>query len=781
MGKTKVTSTHWGTYHVRTKGGRVSEIVPHPDDPAPAEIGAGMAEGVHHRSRIARPAIRESFLKHGIDAPRNKRATEPFVEVPWDEALDITAQHLSRVKADHGNQAIFGGSYGWASAGRFHHAQSQIHRFLNFFGGYTGSVDTYSYAAVSALMPHIVGRFSGMVLDGATSWDAIAGHCDLMVMFGGMADKNAQINAGGVGRHTLVEWLGRAKAGGTDFINISPLRSDGPTVTQAEWLTPRPNTDTALMLALAYVLQTEGLADQAFLDRYTTGYARFLPYLLGQSDGQPKTPEWASSITGLAPDTITQLARRMASGRTMITVAWALQRADHGEQPCWMAIVLAAMLGQIGLPGGGFGIGYGCANGVGNPTYPIRFPAFPQGRNPIPDRIPVARISDALLSPDVPYRFNGQDRVYPDIKMVHWTGGNPFHHQMDLGKLVRAFQQPEVIVVNEVWWTATARHADIVLPATSALERRDISMVRWDPLIAHMDQAIEPHGEARSDYAIFTGLAERLGLKDAFTEGRTADEWIDHIWGQARDAALEQGVTLPTRVDLAAAGTHTREVNAEPTVLLAAFRADPVGHPLTTPSGRIEIFSQVIADWNDPDCGGHPQWMESYEWLGAPSAKKFPLHLISNQPKRRLHSQLDFSAANDALKLQGREPATLNPTDAAARGIKAGDIIKVHNDRGACLAGVVLSTDVMPGVVQLATGAWYDPDEPGNPDAMCKHGNPNVLTRDVGTSTLGQGPTAHSTLVEVTRFDAPLPPITSFDPPTLLPKSAKPSPTRKTV
>ena len=352
------TSTHWGTYQVRSKNGRLKSVKSFEGDPDPSDLGGNMIDAIHHETRIRRPSVRASFLKDPTNSNPRARGTEPFVEIPWDEALDLVASELKRVRNTHGNASIFGGSYGWASAGRFHHAQSQVHRFLNGYGGYTASTDTYSYAAVSALMPHIVGPFSKMVLDEATSWDAIAGHADLVVMFGGMSLKNADINAGGVGRHTLEEWLGKARASGTEFINISPIRTDAPDVCDADWIAPHPNSDTALMLGLAYVLHTEGLGDQAFLGRYTSGYDRFLPYLMGQADGIAKTPDWAASLCGIPAQTITDLAKRMAAGRTMITVAWALQRADHGEQPCWMAIVLAAMLGQIGLPGGGFGIGY---------------------------------------------------------------------------------------------------------------------------------------------------------------------------------------------------------------------------------------------------------------------------------------------------------------------------------------------------------------------------------------------------------------------------------------
>jgi len=760
-------STHWGTFRARSEGGRITGITPWEGDPDPPEIGPGLADMVDHPLRIAQPMVRRSVLDDGPGARRTARGAEPFVAVGWDTALDLAAAEIDRVRRAHGNAAIFGGSYGWGSAGRVHHAQSHIHRFLNCIGGYTASVDTYSYAAVSALSPHVVGPFKTLVLDQATSWDSIADNTGLMVMFGGIAIKNAQVTSGGVGRHTTRHWLRQAHANGCRFVNISPIRDDTIPEIGAEWLAIRPGTDTALMLALAHVLESEGLADHAFLDRCTTGYDRFRAYLTGARDGAPKSPDWAAPICDIPAGTIRALARDMAAHRTMITLSWSVQRAEHGEQPGWMAITLAAMLGQIGLPGGGFGIGYGSENGIGNPVTPFRFPAIPQGRNPVTAAIPVARISDALLHPGEEYDFNGCRARYPDLRLVAWAGGNPFHHHQDIGRLLRALQRPETIIVNDIWWTPMARHADIVFPATTVLEREDISMTHWEPVITAMRQAIAPVGQARNDYDIYAGLARRLGAWDAYTEGRSAEDWLRHLWDQARQRAAEVGFSLPDLDTLRAQGMTELPPPEGPQVLLAEFRADPEAAPLPTPSGRIEIFSETVAGFGYDDCPGHPAWLEPREWLGAAATARYPLHLISNQPRTRLHAQLDAGRVSRAAKVAGREPIAMHPGDAAARGLSAGDVVRVFNDRGACLAGLVLSDALRPGVVQLSTGAWYDPDRRGDPAAMCKHGNPNVLTRDAGTSRLGQGPSAQTVLVEVERCPDP-PPVTAHLPPEIL-------------
>jgi biotin/methionine sulfoxide reductase len=197
--------------------------------------------------------------------------------------------------------------------------------------------------------------------------------------------------------------------------------------------------------------------------------------------------------------------------------------------------------------------------------------------------------------------------------------------------------------------------------------------------------------------------------------------------------------------------------------MMKAYRDDPDANRLPTPSGRIEIFSSTIHSFGYDDCVGHPAWYEPAEWLGSKLAKRYPLHLISHQPSTRLHSQYDHGSVSLAYKIQGREALTIHPQDAAARGIEAGAVVRVYNDRGACLAGVIVDDAVRPGVIVLPTGAWYDPLVPGEIGTLEKHGNPNVLTLDKGTSRLTQGCSAHTCLVEVEKFEGELPAITAFD------------------
>lgn len=752
------TSLHWGVYRPQVVDGQLEALVPAEWDKDPSPIGDSVAGAIASPTRIKRPAVRRSFLHESGGRP-DLRGQEPFVEVSWDVALDLVARELRRIKNEHGNQAIFGGSYGWGSAGRFHHAQSQLHRFLNCVGGYVFSTDSYSLGAGRVLMPHIVGNMDWL-LAAHTSWKNLAEHCELFVAFGGLPAKNAQTSPGGASDHLLGDALQAMSKAGVEFVNVSPLRDDLAGPEKNEWLAIRPGSDTALMMALSWVLITRGLHDEAFVQRYTVGYERFRDYLLGHVDGQPKDPHWAEKLTGIAARQITELAQRMASKRTMINVAYSLQRSIHGEQPFWMTVTLAALLGQIGLPGGGFGLGYGCMNNTGSGRKAFSGPRFEQGSNPVKDFIPVARVADMLLNPGAPFDYNGQQRHYPDIRLVYWAGGNIFHHHQDLNRLLDAWQRPETIIVHEQYWTAQARYADIVLPATTALERNDIGSAASDRFMIAMQQAIEPVGEARDDYSILADLAQRMGVGDSFTEGRDASAWLRHIYEQSRERAETFGVQLPDYEQFWRDGLFEVQYPETDMILLKPFRDDPQANPLPTPSGRIEIFSERIAGFGYTDCPGHPVWLDK-------PASSFPLHLLSNQPRTRLHSQYDHGACSRASKIHEREPLTLNRSDAQARGVSDGDVVRVFNERGAFLAGVIVSDDIRPGVVQIATGAWFDPLVHGQRGSLEKHGNPNMITLDVGASSLSQGCAAQTASVEIVRWDGELPEVTAFEPPLL--------------
>lgn len=706
--------------------------------------------------------VRKSYLARRWESDGSLREREPFVPVDWDTALDLTADALKHAIDTGGNESIYGGSYGWASAGRFHHAQGQLKRFLNLVGGYVHSRTSYSAGAAEIIVPHILGMPFFSLMRQAPTVEDIAANTNLVVCFGGIAMKNTQVMDGGLGAHTAEDQLRALAKTDTHFVNVSPLKDDMADFVGADWWPCRPNSDVALMLGLAHTIHSENLHDAAFLATYCVGFERFVPYLTGESDGQPKDADWASALADIPAEDIRALARRMASGRTLLGISWSLQRAEHGEQSYWMITLLAAMLGQFGLPGGGVAYGYGSVHNIGfagrrQPNF--RIAAMDQGNPPVNRYIPVSRIAEMLENPGGAYDYNGKRLNYPDIEVILWAGGNPYHHHQDLNRLRKAWANPGTVIVSEPWWTATARHADIVLPCSTTLERNDFAAGSNDTYITPMRQAVEPFAEARSDFEIFSALAERFDKFDEFTERRNEMQWVEHLYEQTRQRADAAGVHLPDFAEFwQGEQIDMREQLDEQRFALEKFRDDPNENPLRTPSGRIELFSETIASFDYDDCRGHPMWFDKQEWLGSAQARKFPLHLVSNQPKTRLHSQLDNGKTSQDAKVSGREIVRINPEDAAARKISEGDIVRLFNDRGACLAAVALTEGIRPGVVELPTGAWFDPAG----ESLEIHGNPNVLTRDAGTSKLAQGPTAHSCLIEVEKYAGELPDLTVF-------------------
>ena len=750
------TASHWGVYRLGSPEG----IMPVTDDPNPSRIGRGWYSAARDtNSRIMAPVVRQGWL----DGDSGKgRGTGPYVEIDWGDASELVAREIDRVREAHGNGAIFGGSYGWASAGRFHHAQSQLRRFLNLAGGYVSSRETYSHAAAEVLFPHIIGLSNRAFLDQMTSVRDVAEECDVLLSFGGISERTSQVSSAGVTHHDLGRALARLRERGARVVNVSPRGTDLP---GGEWVSIRPGTDTSLLLALSHEILAAGKADETFLARCTSGWEAWRTYLLGETDGVPKSAEWASALSDVPAAVIRAISADLVSRKSMIAVNWGLQRADHGEQVIWAALGLACIVGQIGGKGTGFSFGYGSTTHVGRASRLVGWPSFPQGENPVSDFIPVARIADMLLNPGRDYRYNGETRRYPDIRLVYWCGGNPFHHHQDLFRLEEAWRRPETVIIQDHSWTATARRADIVLPATTPFERADLMMNRRDPSLFYMSPAFDPVGQSKDDFDIFRGIARHMGLEEAFTEGQDADGWMRTLWGRAQEVAEREGFALPDYDRFAEEGRFDVPDAEEDRTAFVDFVNDPDGAPLATESGKITLWNEAISGFGLETCPACPTWLEPVESLLGAEADE--LHLISGQPDTRLHGQNDRGSEALADKIEGREPAYLHPATAARRGLEEGDIVRIWSARGACLAGLRFDPLIREDCVSLATGAWFDPQTVDG-ERLEVHGNPNALTIDKGSSDLSQGNIAHTTLVRLGKWSKPLPPLTIDRPPPIL-------------
>jgi len=770
-----LSAAHWGAFRARTEGGVFQSAEPVLASPADPFVRA-IPDVVYSPTRVKHPYVRKGYLEKGPASDRKMRGKDEWVRVSWDKAIELVAGELSRVRKMHGATGIYGGSYGWKSVGSLHNARSLLHRMLNLGGGFVGSLGDLSTGAAQVILPHVVGSIE--VYEQQTVWPVVVDKSELVVVWGSDPMNTLKVSWTApdyVGYEGLSE-LGKK---GTPVIVIDPVRNHTARALKAEWVPVRQRTDTALMLGIMHTLLTEKLHDAKFLDEYTVGFDRFERYLTGADDQTPKSAQWASALCGVPAAKIQDLARRMAKSRTMIMGGWSIQRQRNGEQAHWMLVTLASMLGQIGLPGGGFGFSYHYSSG-GSPTATggtiagitagtaASVPGMP------PDRgsraIPVARVADMLLNPGATIQFNGRSITYPDVKLVYWSGGNPFSHQQDTGKLVRAFQRPETIIVNEIAWTATARMADIVLPVTTAYERDDLEMGGdySNRYIFPMHKIVEPVAETRNDYDIFAAISAKLGYQDKFTEGKSQRQWLEQIYGAAVNKATRVGVPMPKFEEIWSSGDYIEfpvYPDAKEWVRYAEFREDPELNALGTPSGKIELYSKRIEKMNYPGCGPHPRWYAPSEWWKAPLAKIFPLGLLSSHPPLRLHSQLANTSLREKYAVSGREPMLIHSRDAAARKIKSGDVIKVRSPHGTILAGAVVTDDISPGHVQICEGGWYDPAEPGNPASMCKYGCVNVLVEDAPTSQLAEANCGQSGIVQVEKLEGKAPPVTVFSPP----------------
>lgn len=551
----------------------------------------------------------------------------------------------------------------------------------------------------------------------------------------------------------------------------------------AEHISIIPGTDMAMMLGIANYMYKNNLHNKKFLKKYTVGSKKFFKYLTGETDGIDKTPEWAEKITTVPASVMKDLAKEFVKGRTTLQGGWAMQRADHGEQIHWMLTTLASMIGQIGLPGGGFtysghysSLGAPAHNAPAMGSFPKKFKAEVEAKLPWVNRkgkyIPVSSIARMLHNPNKPFDYDGKKLKYPDCRIVWWAGGNPFHHHQNVVDLTKAFRdKPETVIVTDPYWTATAKMADIVLPACTPFERNDLQFLGHGShqAIVAIKQIIDRVGESKTDFEICAGIADKLGpnYKEYYTDGKDEMGWVKETYNKALKQAKSKNIPMPDfdtfwKEDIVKFELTEEKKNF---VSFAKFRADKRKNRLGTDSGKIEIYSKKIESYKYDDCGPHPTWYEPVEYLGSEKAKKYPFHIVSPHPKYRLHSQLDNTWLRHVYEVQGREPVLINPKDAAKKGIKNGDVVKIFSERGALLAGAVLTNTVRENVIQINEGGWYSPVDIKNDDMMCAHGHVNTLTIDKPTSKLANGNIAHTCLVDFEKYTGALPAIKAFTPP----------------
>ncbi|WP_104697673.1 MULTISPECIES: molybdopterin-dependent oxidoreductase [unclassified Helicobacter] len=741
-------ATHFGPFYAKVEDGIFKDIEAQKHDFNPSVTIKALIDQTYSDTRVKYPCVRKSYLENK-ENHKSLRGREEFVRVSWEEALDLIAKKLKEIP----NHNIYNASYSaWKHTGRLHNPSIVASRFFNLaLGGVIETNGGYSNDAASKVNPTIIGDME--VYAPQTTHEEIIENCRVYVLWGSDLFKNNRVDYV-VANHLNDTYYPQYKKAGIKFICIDPIYTETAEMFEAEWIKIKPNTDVALMLGMMHHLYHTKKYNKTFISKYTDGFETFLPYLLGKTDKIAKTPEWAEQITQIPSKKIKELANLFVSTRTFLAGNWSMQRSSHGEQVDWALITLACMIGQIGLPGGGFGLSmHFLGGGQAVSGYKIQSPLI-QGYNKTQLRIPASRISDAILNPNKEINFNGKKIKYPKIDLMYICGSSLVNHQPNTNELIKALRTLDTIIVHDPWWTPTAKMADIVLPSTTTFERDDISFGSFHSksVIYAMKKVINPLYESKSDFEIFELLSQKIGgedLRQNYTESKTNSEWLQEFYNQG------DGPSFKDFDQFWKDGFVEFEIPKEARhyVRYSDFRKDPIKYKLATESGKIQIFSKIFSSFNLADFKGHPIWFKPKEWLETKS-KDNKFHLLSPHSKYRFNSQLDNTWIRNLYKIQGREPMMINPEDATRLDIANGEIVEVYNNEGRILVGAVITSKIRKGVIAICAGSWYDPENPQEENPRCNSGCVNVLTSSNTTSQMAQAIAVNSTLVNIKKLDA---------------------------
>ena len=777
---------------------------------------------VYSEQRIKYPYSRKSFDPNGERHPE-RRGKDEYVRISWDEALDIVVSEIKRIRETYGPAAITGMTSSHHNWGFLHYKMGPFGRFFNLLG-YTAVFDNpdswegWQWGSVHSWGFHW--RLGHMEPFGQLE-DALKN--TEQIIYWAVDPNSTSFMYGGQDCAIWKLWL---RDLGVKSIFIDPYCNTGACVWADKWIAPRPGTDAALAEAIAYVWMKEGTYDKYFIENRTEGFEEFEKHILGKDDCTPRTPQWAAEICDIPVSTIVALARQWAAKKTMFAVgtifgATGAARAAYGTEWARLCVLLMAMQG-MGKPGvncwggatGGAPLdlnfnfpGYS-SNGwdpfgiVANKSY------FPEG-NTVTQRCYRLLLPDAILNPPVSWTGEGfcgesiQQQFNrftcpepgPDgapIKMFYRHGGSFISTMCDTNKWVRMYQSPnlEFVVMQDCHWQSETRFGDILLPASTNFEHSDLS--EWNSaggygyndmsvnhrVIVYQHKCIEPLWESKPDYDIYTLLAERLGIREEYTEGNSYEDWNKKVYEYSdlpkyisyEDLKEKGYFVVPPMPDgqespLAFRWFYEGKPCDTPDSLNPHLGTDKA-HLLGTPSGKVEFVSRSLTEFdaNDEERPPMPRYIPSWEGHDTTELTcKYPLQMVTPHPKHSYHTHHDNKSlwidkiSQHRVHKDGYAwwPVRINHADARERDINEGDIVKVYNDRGAVLCIAHVTERIRPGTVHsYEAGSRYDPLEPGKPGSIDRGGCMNLLTSGRLLSKNVPGMASNSCLVEICKWEA---------------------------
>lgn len=507
-----------------------------------------------------------------------ERGAGAFREISWEEAIDHLSREWIRIRDTYGVASRYV-HYGWGVSAMVN-PMGLAKRLLALDGGFLDYYNSYSNACIHYVTPYIYGS-----VEAGNSFSELC-NSKLIILWGH--------NPADTRFDAMMYYLLEAKKRNIPIICIDPRYHSTARLLKAEWIPIRPTTDAALMDAMAYVMITEHLYDEAFIHTYCQGFTQdtmpdgyedqedYFSYVLGKRDACPKTPKWAEQITGIPEHKIYELARSYAGTKPAALIqGYGPQRNANGEQTVFGSMMLACLTGNVGISGGWSGSN--CT--TKNPPVPT----MPSVDNPVLEKIPIYAWTDAVE--------DGR------IKMILNLAGNAILNQHgDINRtkqIIKDTSKCELIVTSDVFMTPSARFSDLVLPATSFLETDNITFP-WvsGGFIGFNNKVVEPVGDSRFEYDWLKEVADKLGLYEAFTEGHeTSEEWQRECYETLRMRILPEEAhepkkfaeELPSYNEARKAGIY-RYKNWPVQIAFRKQREDFANNPFHTPSGKIEIF-----------------------------------------------------------------------------------------------------------------------------------------------------------------------------------------------